>query len=120
MGVRGQAAAPSGLQEGPEVAEPIRVMTLATLIRGLGNCTPEYRWGNLDKGHTGSVCIISWNCKETYNYLKTKFHFLKKLSNELGYEVTLGLYTKGLLDGPEAKTLHSQYRGLRRDPWSGN
>ena len=120
MGARGQATAPSGLQEGPEVAEPIRVMTLAKLIRGLGNCTAEYRWGNLDKGHTGSVCIISWNGKETYNYLKMKFHFLKKLSDELGYEVTLGLYTKGLLDGPAAKTLHSRYRGLRRDPWSGN
>lgn len=77
MGVRGQAVAPSRLQEGPEVAEPIRVMTLAMLTRGLGNCTPVHHWGNPDKGHTGAVYIISWNCKETYNYLKTKFHFLK-------------------------------------------
>lgn len=95
MGVRGQAVALSGLEEGPEVtAHPcIDSGNVNTRAGKLYSSSPL---GELDKGYIGSVYIISWNCKETYNYLKTKFNFLKKLSSELGYEVTLGLYTKGL------------------------
>ena len=84
-------------------------------------------------GEKGTHLNFWWECKVVHSLWKTVWRFLKKLKIELPYDPAfplLGIYPQKTLiqkdtcrnfpGGPVSKTLRSQCRGPRFNPWLGN